>query len=377
MDREKILNKLGSWLVFAYFAVFPFGQLLNLPLGIHLIDILVLLLAIIYLASPTAKLEIFKWPLMVLISLNIFSPIGEGALYLVRWLSYFLFMLEMGKLITVGALKANFIEHALFGSGVTVAVFGLIQYLLLPDLRAMRYFGWDDHYFRLVSTFFDPAFTGILLVLALILGMYLYYKHKRKQIIVLNFVLFAALALTYSRASFLALFVGLVAYLAKKHFKVTVVMSSLLLLMFFILPRSPGGEGVRLMRTSSVVGKISNFQESMQIISTSPLFGVGMNNICSVRLVLFSYPANSHACPGLDNSILFIAATTGILGLLTYLTITIKIYFIINKSAYGHLIVSMFIALLAHSMFTNTLFYPWVMGWMGAAVALGLSTSKK
>ena len=145
-----------------------------------------------------------------------------------------------------------------------------------------------------------------------------------------------------------------------------------LLILIPLLPRPPG-EGVKLERLHSVYAKAQNFSETVTIISKNPLFGVGFNNICAARIRYIGDPGyKSHACSGSDSSLLFVAATTALVGLLVFLYMAYKIIKSISRNVYGVSFLACSGALFVHSLFVHSLFYPWVMGWMGMLVAFVL-----
>ena len=122
------------------------------------------------------------------------------------------------------------------------------------------------------------------------------------------------------------------------------------------LPR-PGGDGVKLERVFSIKQRIDNYQDSLVIIKDHPVFGVGFNT-----LRYYQNQPLSHAGAGLDSSLLFVLATTGILGFLAYLNLLNHIY----KTSL--LIKISLIVLLTHSLFQNSLFYPWILIWFFSLV---------
>ena len=238
-----------------------------------------------------------------------------------------------------------------------------MQYLIWPDLRAIKAWGWDDHYYRLVGTFLDPGFTGIIIVLAILMA----FVKKRY---VWAVALLVGLALTYSRASYLALGAGMgYLFFVGKQRIWAVGFMIVLISMIPILPR-PGGEGVKLTRTASIAQRVENYSEAWQIIKTSPLLGVGFNNLCVAKEALgMSVGVNS--CGGLDNSLMFVWATMGILGLIIYLGMGFRVW-----QGSGLLVRASMIAVLTHSMFHNTLFYLWVVVWMAVLIGVDFTESK-
>ena len=122
------------------------------------------------------------------------------------------------------------------------------------------------------------------------------------------------------------------------------------------LPR-PGGEGVKLERVFSLNQRFANYREGLQLIKLSPVFGLGFNTMRYYRNDFVS-----HAAAGLDSSLLFVLATTGIIGLLTYLNLLKSLW---QTSLLVKLSLS---AVLVHSLFQNSFFYPLIMIWLWSIV---------
>ena len=235
--------------------------------------------------------------------------------------------------------------------GVIWAMGGWIQYFAYPDLRPLEVAGWDPHYKRIFGIFLDPNFMGIMTVLT-ILGWF--FEKPAKSVWLIRAFLLATLAFTYSRGSFLAL-AGAGAYYAwvRKKFWVIGVMGVIGAVAWFGLPR-PGGEGVKLERTASIEGRINNWREGAAMFRRYPLLGVGYNALRYAR----NQPTKNHAGAGWDNSLLIVATTTGMVGLMVFLIFLKEVWR--QKS----LIIKLtFLAIIIHSLFVNSLFYPWVMMW--------------
>jgi len=161
-------------------------------------------------------------------------------------------------------------------------------------------------------------------------------------------------------------------------FKKSFVKSSLAIIIFLLLsmpllPR-PKGEGVNLLRTNSIVQKNDNLGLSYKIVSKYPVFGVGFNNICQARsLIEKDLPVNS--CSGLDNSMLFIVATTGAVGAMIFVSFGINLWVKTKKNNSGLLFKVSLVAVIVHSQFTNTLFYNFILLWLG--ILIGISRNFK
>jgi len=248
---------------------------------------------------------------------------------------------------------------------------GWLQYFLYKDLTYLKFYGWDDHLGRLVGTFFDPGFTGIIICSAFFVTFLKYIYSKKKIYLYLSLIFLISLLFTYSRASYLALLFGLILlFLVKKKVKYLISFSLIIFLMMLILPRGKG-EGVRLERTKSILLRMENYKETLDVFRKSPLFGIGFNNICWAKNNLFYEETTSHSCFGSDSSFLLILATTGTLGFLAFLNLLKNVFLNLSKNYYGELAKIFLFSTIIHCLFVNSLFYPFVMGI--SALYLGLS----
>ncbi|MCX5658087.1 MAG: O-antigen ligase family protein [Candidatus Omnitrophica bacterium] len=159
------------------------------------------------------------------------------------------------------------------------------------------------------------------------------------------------LALTYSRSSLLA-FIIVFSFIAlkKKNLKIFLISLLIFISTIIVLPRMPG-EGTKLERTSSIKAKIINYKNGIKLFATSPIIGVGYNNLPTLRP-----DKNSHANSGFDSSLLTIAVTTGIIGLFFFIKI-----FTINLSSSSLYWQSLLLVCFIHSLFANSLLYPWIL----------------
>jgi len=380
---------LGKILVFAYFILFPFGQfftirlnLLGLAIPIHAIDVLALLTVPSFLIGKLKVPKVYSYVLGFLLvatfsnilALKSYSSweILVGLLYFLRFFAYSTFFLLAWNLIRQEKrLRSSFFDLLIFSSFFT-AVFGWIQYFLFPDLTSLKYIGWDDHLFRLVGTHLDPGFTGIVLAFGFVASLAKFLIKKDRRLFWLSLLFLFTLALTYSRATYLAFAAGVFTIVHKSGVKKYFLLVLTLLFIIFLLPR-PAGEGVRLERVASVLARVQNYRETLTIIKKSPLFGVGFNNLCAERTRLFAgIGYASHSCSGSDSSLLLVAATTGMVGLMIFLYMAWGIVKSLRMDFYGKTFLAAAIAILVHSLFVNSLFYPWVMGYLATLLAVSL-----
>ena len=391
-------------LIKIYLLLVPFGQLLRIPtylpeVVVHLADVVVLIVALFSIplwlkqrASP------FKSPLafpvllfasVSLISLLVgavlvtWSQFLVGAVYWARWIAYanLYFLVSFLVSQSSGDQYRQQLLQTLKFSGFTLAVFGFIQYLIFPNLNLIHTQGWDVHLYRLTGPIFDPGFTGLLLLFTLIL---IFCNSKDIKLKSWNFlfalIVYVALVLTYSWVTYLALIATAVGYLiVRRSFKTAFVFLSIFLVTALLIPRPPG-EGGNLARTSTVNYRFTNWQQSLRVAQDHPILGVGFDlyRYAQTRYgFLTSVEAdNSHSAAGVDNSFLFILATTGIIGLFIFIWLwfsILKFHFPLTTLSSSLSLTSFLtvVAALVHNQFHNTLFYPSIMAWIW--IILGLS----
>ncbi len=380
MDITK-RNKIVELLIFLFLVVFPFGQLVRVGI-VNGLDVIAGAFLVIYLTTrpqtpvfhPLARNFFWTALFSLIFSIFLFSSFGAlyGGLYLLRLVSYYALFVVLWN--TRGRIKNKLFDSLLAVVG-GVAVFGWIQYIFYPNLISLKEWGWDDHLYRLVGTFLDPTFTGIILTFGFLLAVALYFAKKEERLLLLALFFLISVAFTYSRASFFALLGGSgVIFFLRKSLKGLLLTGVILLAVVFFLPKGVG-EGERLGRTRSVYAKLTNYTETIQIFQKSPVFGVGFNNICLAKQVfLKDINTASHACGGSDSSLLLVLATTGIVGAIAFLRLIGAMAMGVKKNTGGIVFLGCLAALLIHSLFANSLFYPWVMGWM--AVLLGISVKE-
>ena len=211
-------------------------------------------------------------------------------------------------------------------SGFAASVLGLIQYLYIKDLRFLRYFSWDDHYYRLIGPFIDPAFTGIIICLGLLLTILKLKKNLVYYTII--FTKISAIFLTYSRSTYLALFSGLLLVgIEKKAIRKISPIVIVILIIIKLLP-SQFGESTKLTRISTIFYRIDNYKSAVKIIKNNPVLGVGFNNVHLIKeeegyFLKDKYLTNSRS--GFDNSILSLWIMSGIAGVISLLVFGLKL----------------------------------------------------
>ena len=394
------MNRIQKFLFFLILIVFPFGQLLRLDLTnfivglkVQAIDITVFVFVFFWFLKKIIQKEKFKAPplfcelaffgliagLSLVFQVWRLKPIEllGASFYLLRLLNFIAFFWAAVEILSKENLS---IFEYLVGEGIIIAFFSLFQYIILPDTRFLFNLGWDKHYFRAIGTFLDPAFTGLLMVLAFIIWTVEFSKsNKAKNFLfgLTGFILLLAIGLTFSRLAYFSLFVGLSTMsLLKKERRLYVVAGLALLVIIFFLPK-PGGEGVNLFRKSSLIARSAAYKQSFGIINNHFLFGVGYNAYrYTQRDYGFILPQDwqsTNAGAGTDNSFLFILATTGVFGLISFLYFWLKslyLGFLFSRKSQSSLILFTSLSVLSiGALAINCLFYPWVLCWLAILLA--------
>ncbi|MDD4026963.1 MAG: O-antigen ligase family protein [Candidatus Shapirobacteria bacterium] len=338
--------------------VFFFGQLLRIEIKSISFPVIDIFISIIFclnifqqIKSKSLKVKnkyllyflVFAWLGLFLNYFRYHFELIKPILYLFRLtflLSFFIFPPKIEE-------KIKKIFYLAIFSNI---IFGLIQYLIWPNFTYFKALNWDPHLYRLVSTFFDPTFTA-LIYLFLIIVVFLNKKFPLRKIVLA--ISYLALVLTYSRSSYLSFLVAFtfIAY-QKRSLKIFFLSFLLIISTIFLLPRFEG-EGTKLERTSSISAKIENYKEGFNLFLKAPIVGHGYNNLFYVRQI---DNQNSHANSGFDGSLMTVLTTSGICGLILFVLGLKKIFI------RGSLVIkTILISVLFHSLFANSLLYPWVL----------------
>lgn len=341
------ITKISLYLTIIFFF---FGQLFRINLfnfSFPIFDLAIILLAFSNFFSQKKSLKNIQNPTVYFIIFSLFTLIINCFRYPFTLTSFF-YWLRLSCLLSffIFPLKIDSkIDHFFKIILWADLVFAFIQYFLWPDFTYFSVYNWDPHLYRLLGTFFDPTFTGLIFLFFL---LKIYFSKNNYLYLV---PIYLGLALTYSRSSLLA-FIIVFSFISfkKKQIKIFWITLIVLISTIVLLPRMPG-EGTKLERDSSIKAKIINYQQGIKLFFTSPIIGVGYNNLPSIR-----DNKNSHSNSGFDSSLLTIAITTGIIGLILFIKIFTKT--LDNSSLYWQ---SLIIATFIHSLFANSLLYPWIL----------------
>ncbi len=277
--------------------------------------------------------------------------------------------------------KSNFKTIAFYSlSGVLFSIITLGMYMVFPDLRALKSLGWDDHYYRAVGTLLDPNFTGIIIVVALLNCISLFGikspKLKIAPYIILS-LLSVSLGLTFSRASWLTylfcLGLILIPVLIRLRFQllqakmVGLILFSLVLLFITVTAApKPGGAGVDLSRSASIVARQQHDQSLLDTDLVRLIIGGGLSAAPNSELTYHARLPN--------NLGMTVFAFSGVPGLITFLWGLFRSFKILLKSY--PLMLTPLIAVLFFAQFNAALTEPFVLLICGIQLIL-LTTEKK
>lgn len=382
MDLVKIL------LILTIASIIP-GQIIRIGIfgqsgAITLTDIFValfLLVSIPYLLAIKRKVIITKgivtafilFTLVALASLVLatakFTPnqIASSTLFLVRIIAYFLMAQVVSNIIKRGQTR-NWLDIFII-CGLVFTILGITQLVLIPDISFLTPLGWDPHQRRIVSTLIDPNFTGGLLAILFSTTAAL-YLHERKLIYLASILIFSlALILTFSRSSYLAIISSIFVLGIVKSPKFL----ALWLLFFTSIVALNNQARDRIIGAitldETTRSRVESWQRATTVFAQNPVLGVGFNTYRYAQsqygFFTIDEPLGGHSGSGSDSSFLLVAATTGVVGLVAMALLIVAI----AKSTLKHSKISplhlgafaAFCAILVHSQFVNSFFYPQIM----------------
>ena len=307
--------------------------------------------------------------LSLTLALNSFttSEVASGALFLVRFIFYFAI-----TIVTLNIIQKKEIERWLkvvLALGAAFSALGLLQLLVFPDLRLLERFGWDPHLNRLVSSLIDPNFTGGLIVLFTVVSLSLYVFTKNTFYLILSLLFIITLILTFSRSAYLALMTAIIAIGIIKSPRLLLALLLVFLLLITAVPKSRERVISAFTLDETAQSRIESWRLAYSIFSDNYLFGVGFNTFRYAQIKSGTFtvdnPEGGHSGSGADSSILLVAATTGIIGLLSFSLFLAAIFKGalegVGKNYLKLISLASIASLIVHSQFVNSLFFPQIM----------------
>lgn len=215
------------------------------------------------------------WATVITIGGSFFSQDIAPLLYISRICMYTFFTITLCTFYTQSKMSSKYLLAPLI-LGSSWVVLAAAQYVFIPDTRFLAQEGWDDHYYRMIGTFYDPNFLGLAVILTLLAGWRLRELGYNKLWLLTSALLIASLLPTFSRGSYLALiFMFVTAAVSnlpqlRAQLTRTLLIFALLLVLcatvFLSLPK-PTGEGVRIFRTSTITARLTKAHSDISLLS--------------------------------------------------------------------------------------------------------------
>lgn len=257
----------------------------------------------------------------------------------------------------------------LYLTGLVLVVLGYGQLLIFPNFGFMARFGWDPHVGRMLSTFFDPNYFGLALVwLASFTLAGLIVAPSRPLFIVLGPIVIA-LVTTFSRSSYLALLVAGIIILGLRSWRLLLAAGVIAAIIITQVPRVHDRVVGALYLDTTAQDRLQSWGESLVIFQENWLTGVGYNAFGRAAVdANFRDDTTGRASHGSDSSLLLVAATTGIVGVVFYLG---WLFFTLwqaidllrtTRTPFARTLamgtIGALPAYIVHAQFVNSLFYP-------------------
>lgn len=326
------------------FGQFPFGKT---DFSVSIMDILLTLSLSFLLIWNIAIKKNLKLPKNFLY-LILFWAIGilslflsldlSGWLYLLRFIIYSSTFYLSFHLVKSGILNLSEFLTLIKITTVGLAVLGLVQLITYPDLEVLSSYGYDPHKFRVFSTFLDPNLLGTFLNFGLVILIYelvtrkfetvsQFFKENKWSILQAS-ILSIAVILTFSRSAYSMLVVSFLIILSIKNRKLLAIFAGIVLVLYLVFPAFNARIQGAINLDKSASERFSSWDKGLLIFQQNPMLGVGFNNIRNYSqnldlIKLFSSDGGNSGA-GVDSSLIFILATTGLIGFIVFILFLVR-----------------------------------------------------
>lgn len=244
---------------------------------------------------------------------------GIALLYLGRLILYVLFGIYLFALAKRERHMRIFIFNLIYTFSILLLITTAIQYVFFPNFWKLYALGWDPHLYRASAIYFDVYIAAAIYGL---LAFFWFSKNKK----ILSFLFIIALVLTFSRSAYIAFVLSMLYFfITQKKWKELFISLCLFGVLILVVPK-PFGEGVNLLRTSSINSRILDYKLGLSLWQKKPLFGFGYNRIrfAKEELNLALIDDKSHSLSSFHSSFLIILVTTGIVGFISFVILLIS-----------------------------------------------------
>lgn len=299
-------------------------------------------------------------------------------LYLVRLFGYFVYFIYLFFEVRENPKQVRkTLRNGLFIFILITTFSSIIQYFLYPNLRNLSYQGWDPHLYRLFGVFFDTSITGTVYGLVFLFLFFEQFATKKYQWLVhiLRGTYLLFLIASFARNVYLGIILTLgVYFLTKVNWRSLVVFLAIFVIALFIIPK-PFGEGIKLSRQLSLLGRISDYGVGIKLWMEKPLLGFGYNRIRYLKeqsnLKDLQGLESSHSGASFHSSYLVMMVASGVVGLILLLAFMHKLS-AVSFHARHYLIFVGFV-----SLFDNVLLHPFILFTLFSMLILSFTLSRK
>lgn len=247
--------------------------------------------------------------------------------YLVRWLSYF--GLYVCAVNVCRDDDAAALWESLQRTALLFAAFGVVQVFAFTHFAQQVYpagpdnMGWDYQGRRLVSTLLDPNFAGIFMLLPLL--VYAAQLAFGERVTAWKpLLLFAAILMTVSRGTIVAMVVGLLVIVAARGMGRRLLRAASAV----VLLAAPAVPVLVQFATSfnkfaidgSAMARVQSWLRALRVVADNPVFGIGFNTYLYVQRA-YGWALDGRSPASLDGGLLFVMVLTGVVGLATYVVL--------------------------------------------------------
>ncbi len=324
------------------------------------------------LRAVTASWRHFKWTAlflgyMIISFLWNYPPFSTfqnavAGLYIVRFVFYLLLIVNISYYVFGAKGSRVRLTMALMGTISLILLSSAVQFLWYPDLRNLSYLGWDEHLNRVFGVFLDTGVAAALLGLFSIWLIRLRVNPKRPRTLWINLALLGTSVLaifTYSRGLYLGAAAAAL-YLGLRVGKIWLVAAMLILAVTgLVLLSNPATESTNLWRTSSIVARVQDSKEALDLWKKHPILGVGYNRTqfykkpSAPRSIKAGVP--NHGQSAYSSTFLTILVALGLVGLAGFLLVLWEISRFFGGGEVYILFLSVF------SLFDNILLHPFIL----------------
>lgn len=363
---------LKKFIVILLFLLFSLGQLVRISfmgqeVNIYLYEIsMVFIFGYLFLKFRFKPIvQTFKFVSIIIyffgyLFLSFFIKIGNfnlneniiAFLYLLRFSFYFLFFIYLIFELKKHVALVRIFKKGIFVCFILIVFFSFLQYFFYPDLRNLFYQGWDPHLYRIFGTFLEPvilsSLMGLFLLMFLLFPSLVKNRYLRTSAIAISFMI---IILSFSRGVYFAVLVTLLIYLIKRNWRFIFIFLAVFAIVVFVIPK-PSGEGVNLLRTSTIQSRLIDYSQAIGIWKKNPIFGIGYNRI---RYVKPEVQLGNHASASFHSSFLIMLVTSGVVGLGLFLGVLGLLGRLGRFGFYGVVFLSVV------SLFDNVLLHPFIL----------------